>query len=172
MSKTNMFIRRTDNGGFTRVPNELVRSGLSPAAFRLLVFALSVPPDWKFSVKGCAALLPMGERSISSALAELKKQGYLATERETDDHGRITGMKYMFSDHPAVSTFPQGGTEQGRNAKMPVRAQDADFHMWTDHMWAEGGCIKKEETKTEKIHRFRRNDSLGQRIAALDEEVW
>ena len=60
---------------------------------------ISMPENWKFSIKGLSAILPDGERKISTALKELENRGYLIRKR-IYVNGKIAEWIYLFSDEP------------------------------------------------------------------------
>lgn len=85
-----MIHRAEHNEDFTRLQNELIRdSRLSDRAFRILVFMFSCSDDFVFSVKGLAHLLEMPERTVSKAITELKKLGYIEQKRQVGERGRF-----------------------------------------------------------------------------------
>jgi len=85
-----MIHRAEHSEDFTRLQNELIRdSRLSDRAFRILVFMFSCSDDFVFSVKGLAHLLEMPERTVSKAITELKKLGYIEQKRQVGERGRF-----------------------------------------------------------------------------------
>ena len=84
---------------FTRIHNDFLRDkNLSLSGRGILMTMLSLPEDWNFSIKGLAAILVDGEKSVSSALKDCEKAGYLCRERVTDSSGRVTDWIYYISD--------------------------------------------------------------------------
>lgn len=73
-------VHKTDN--YTTMSNHHLRNkALSLSAKGLLSVILSLPPDWKYSVRGLASISKEGERAIKTALDELKEHGYLVVKR-------------------------------------------------------------------------------------------
>ena len=108
----------TDN--FTQLDNDLINSNvLSGDAFRLLVFMLSRPDGWKFSIKGLAYNLETSERTISDRLGELKKAGYIHKRNLIDEHGRFTGCEWDVYEKPLTVS------QENRNAEEPQRGKTA-----------------------------------------------
>ncbi len=64
---------------------------LSLKAKGLLSLMLSLPDNWDYTTKGLAHICKDGVDSISSAIKELEKQGYLTRRRLRDYHGSKTG---------------------------------------------------------------------------------
>ncbi len=152
MSKSNVAVLRANNGGFTRVPTELIRSPLSSNAFRMLCFALSLPEDWEFSIGGSAAVLPLGKSAIRAALSELETAGYLRREQCTDTAGRFAGYRYEFCDAPSTAN------------RSPI-SRKRTAHNRMDH---ERGFEWNKEKNQHQIDRMQKD--LKKRIAALDSE--
>lgn len=73
---------------------------LSLKAIGLLSKMLSLPDSWDYSQAGLAKICKDGENSISSALKELEKYGYLTRERERLSNGRMGGMIYHVYEIP------------------------------------------------------------------------
>lgn len=85
---------------FTTVHNAFLRDNkLGATARGVLLTMISMPENWKFSIKGLSAILPDGERKISTALKELENRGYLIRKR-IYVNGKIAEWIYLFSDEP------------------------------------------------------------------------
>ena len=102
-----MIRRHKQDREYLVVPNALVRNkGLKLRDVGLLVFALSLPDDWKFSVSGLQALLPgVGRDSIRDSLRRIEKAGYLRRIKQRGSDGKITGEIWILSDEPETD-FP------------------------------------------------------------------
>ena len=71
---------------FTVMSNHHLRNvSLSLKAKGLLSLMLSLPDNWDYTTKGLAHICKDGVDSISSAIKELEKQGYLTRRREALD---------------------------------------------------------------------------------------
>lgn len=84
---------------FTALDNETLRDpDLSLKARGLLVTCLSLPPDWRFSIRGLVNECKDGRAAIESALDELERVGYLRRSRiqEHNDNGTFGGTLYTF----------------------------------------------------------------------------
>lgn len=92
---------------------------LSLKAIGLLSKMLSLPDNWDYSQAGLAKICKDGEDSISSALKELEKFGYLTRERERLHNGRMGGMIYhvyevpkdLISENSPSSLVPENKTK-------------------------------------------------------------
>ena len=70
---------------------------------------MSLPPEWDFSVKGIAVILPDGRDSIYACLDELYKFGY-CLKSWIRVKGKFKGYRYTFVEEPAEevgSPFPE-----------------------------------------------------------------
>lgn len=84
---------------FTALDNETLRDPeLSLKARGLLVTCLSLPPDWRFSIRGLVMECKDGRAAIESALDELEAAGYLRRSRvqEHNENGTFGGTLYTF----------------------------------------------------------------------------
>ena len=64
---------------------------------------LSLPDNWDYTTKGLAHICKDGVDSISSAIKELEKQGYLTRQRLRDAHGRLGDIEYVIHEKPVPS---------------------------------------------------------------------
>lgn len=93
---------------FTTISNQIFRdSNLSLKARGLLCTALSLPPDWSFSIRGLVAICKDGTAAIMSALKELEEAAYLRRDQlqAHQENGTFGGVKYTFYEAPC-SGFP------------------------------------------------------------------
>lgn len=96
--------RKNYHSDFTTVGNDFLRDKiLSLKSKGLLTLMFSLPENWNFSVRGLAAISKEGVESISSALKELEKAGYLVTTQLQDDAGHFSHTLYDFYDYPKNS---------------------------------------------------------------------
>ena len=63
---------------------------------------LSLPDNWDYTTKGLAHICKDGVDSISSAIKELEKQGYLTRQRLRDAHGRLGDIEYVIHEKPVL----------------------------------------------------------------------
>ena len=88
---------------FTVVHNEFIRDErVGIEEMGMLVFLLSLPDSWNFSIEGLTKVLPNGKHKIMTTLNKLKELGYFRRIRQIDDRGRVIDWVYEFSDecHP------------------------------------------------------------------------
>lgn len=95
---------------FTVLSNHHLRDkGLSLQAKGLLSVMLSLPDDWKYSIRGLAAISKEGEKAIKSTLDELKEHGYLVVTKNAPKAGESHfSYEYDVFERP-ISTKPQVG---------------------------------------------------------------
>ena len=88
---------------FTVMSNHHLRNvSLSLKAKGLLSLMLSLPDNWDYTTKGLAHICKDGVDSISSAIKELEKQGYLTRHRLRDAHGRLGDIEYVIHEKPVL----------------------------------------------------------------------
>jgi len=86
---------------FTIMSNHHLRNkALSLKAKGLQSLMLSLPESWDFTTKGLAYICKDGIDSITSALSELEKHGYLTRRRLRDERGRLTDIEYTIHEQP------------------------------------------------------------------------
>ena len=89
---------------FTVMSNHHLRNvSLSLKAKGLLSLMLSLPDNWDYTTKGLARICKDGVDSISSAIKELEKQGYLTRHRLRDAHGRLGDIEYVIHEKPVLT---------------------------------------------------------------------
>ena len=86
---------------FTVMSNHHLRNKtLSLKAKRLLSLMLSLPEDWDYTTKGLAQICKEGVDSISTALKELEKHGYLTRHRIRYKNGQLGDVEYTIHERP------------------------------------------------------------------------
>ncbi len=112
-----MSIHQTKHkGNYTIIPNAILEDkALSLKARGLLVFMLSRPPKWRFSIRGLVSATGQGERVIESALKELQKAGYVSIKKCFPDasHKRIEYEYEVFDARQGVQNVPLDKGGQG-----------------------------------------------------------
>lgn len=124
--------RVVKNNNYTTISNICLRNKeLSYKAKGLLIVCLSLPDDWDYSIAGLVTLSSDGRDSVTSALKELEKSGFLNIEKS-----RIKGVFarfYTFYENPndnplynkvsAVTGFPSrcGDRNGFSDADNPMR---------------------------------------------------
>ena len=87
--------------GFTTIDNGIFfRRELDLRAIGLLIQLLSLPDDWKYSIKGLVKICKDGESSIKTGLDQLKQYGYLTVERARREKGQLGEAIYHIYDNP------------------------------------------------------------------------
>lgn len=90
---------------FTRINNGIFKDKrLNLKTLGLLCLCLSLPEDWKFSIRGLASICVDGQAAIVSALDSLEELGYLRRDRnqEHQENGKFGGVRYVFFDVPTA----------------------------------------------------------------------
>ena len=78
--------------------HHLQNPNLSLKAMGLMSKVLSLPDDWKYSVKGLAAYCRDGYESVRTGLSELEAEGYLVRRQIRNDRGQILCTEYIFRE--------------------------------------------------------------------------
>lgn len=97
-----MIFRAEHNENFTRIQNQLITDiRISVEARGMMVFILSLPDDWSFSIRGIASQTGLGVSTVQKLIAELKKYGYAKSET-IRANGRIVGSSWEFYETPYI----------------------------------------------------------------------
>lgn len=87
---------------FTIMSNHHLRNTeLSLKAKGLLSLMLSLPENWDYTTKGLAYICKDGVDSITTALKELERHGYLTRHRLRNDNGQLGDIEYTIHEKPA-----------------------------------------------------------------------
>lgn len=126
-------VKRTS--GYTIMSNYHLRDmNLSLKASGLLSLVLSLPEDWKYSVRGLTAIVKEGESAVKSALQELEQHGYLRRTEIRTESGKFQGLEYIFLEYPGQLEDlqnPNGQEQTIQNMqkkmaqKMQINTQDS-----------------------------------------------
>jgi len=73
---------------------------LSLKAKGLLCYILTLPDDWKFSIRGLAMYCKEGVDAVRSAVNELESAGYLVRGAERTVNGKFINGKFDVFEHP------------------------------------------------------------------------
>lgn len=98
---------------FTIMSNHHLRNTeLSLKAKGLLSLMLSLPEDWDYTTKGLAHICKDGVDSITTALKELERHGYLTRQRLRYDNGQLGDMltPEMLRGMPLLQGRPMGSS--------------------------------------------------------------
>ena len=94
-------MRIVKDNNFSIVSNDIIRDGrLSLKARGLLIFMLSLPDCWEFSIAGLSKVSGEGKDSIRAGIKELESVGYLARKRKHLANGRLGEMEYTLYESP------------------------------------------------------------------------
>lgn len=86
---------------FTIMCNHHLRNTeLSLKAKGLLSLMLSLPEDWDYTTKGLAHICKDGVDSITTALKELGRHGYLTRQRLRYENGQLGDIEYTIHEKP------------------------------------------------------------------------
>ena len=95
---------------FTIMSNHHLRNTeLSLKAKGLLSLMLSLPEDWDYTTKGLAHICKDGVDSITTALKELERHGYLTRQHLRYENGQLGDIEYTIHEKPVNAekqTFP------------------------------------------------------------------
>lgn len=121
-----MVHREEHNEGFTQVDNTVLRNvNLSFEARGFLVYLLSFPDDWNFTVRGLVKQTGVSKSTILRLMNELKAAGYIKLEKHKDKDGRFTSSSWHIYEGTFESHIPQkrntAKTEHGENGTRSAR---------------------------------------------------
>lgn len=89
-------IRVEKKNKYTQIDNNLIRNrNLSLKAKGLLIYMLSLPDDWDYSISGLSAECKEGKSSIRSAIDELMEQRYITRSLARGEGGLLDGYEYV-----------------------------------------------------------------------------
>ena len=93
--------RTVKNKNYTVMSNYHLRDkNLSLKSKGLLSFMLSLPEDWKYSLKGLAAVSKDGIYVIRNCVKELEKYGYVQRRKARNDKGQMVDVEYIIYEQP------------------------------------------------------------------------
>ena len=100
---------------FTIMSNHHLRNAeLSLKAKGLLSLMLSLTEDWDYTTKGLAHICKDGVDSITTALKELERHGYLTRQRLRYENGQLGDIEYTIHEKP-VAPEKQGVSPKREN---------------------------------------------------------
>ena len=108
-------VRVQKDSNFTIIKNNIfLERHISLKAKGLLTQMLSLPDSWDYTVAGLATLCKDGKDSITSALKELEKYGYVTRKRIRDEKGQLKDIEYVIREVPVkilsktpIADFPE-----------------------------------------------------------------
>lgn len=102
---------------FTIMCNHHLRNrSLSLKAKGLLSLMLSLPEDWDYTTKGLAHICKDGVDSITTALKELERHGYLTRQRLRYGNGQLGDIEYTIHERP-VNAEKQASSPKRENPR-------------------------------------------------------
>lgn len=118
------------NSGYTVMSNHHLRNKeLTLKAKGLLSQMLSLPEDWDYTTKGLAHICKDGVDSITTALKELERSGYLTRQRIRYENGQLGDIEYTIHEKPvteekeAVSPKRENPRQAKPKQAKPVQAE-------------------------------------------------
>ena len=134
---------------FTVMSNHHLRNKtLSLKAKGLLSLMLSLPEDWDYTTKGLAQIYKEGVDSISTALKELEKHGYLTRHRIRYKNGQLGDVEYTIHERPldhnerGISPDQENPEQVNTNLSINLSALGTDY---------KAGGIKSNLTEGSRI---------------------
>lgn len=116
-------------GDYSVLHNNCFRNkNLSYKATGLLTTILSLPPEWKYSVKGMASIKKDGVASVRSALIELEASWYVKRERIRDTKGKFQSVIWVVYEYPEIQNpdYPREKNKSQNGIKRKVNPE-CDF---------------------------------------------
>ena len=112
---------------FTRVLNALIKDGrLSLEARGLLLFMLSLPSSWEFSIGGIAHALEISENTVMRLVKELKTCGYIRQDKKKNNRGQFTSYEWHIYESPELGkNRTSGKPNSGRTELRENQTLDA-----------------------------------------------
>ena len=124
--KNNRQCRVIKNKNFTVMINIHLRAkDISLKAKGLMSLCLSLPENWDYSIAGLVTLSSDGRDSVTNALNELKKCGFLVSEKRRVSGGFFKSF-YTFYENPEENPNFNGDLGQDNHDGKPV--MDTDNH--------------------------------------------
>ena len=80
---------------------------------------LSLPDNWDYTTKGLSFICKDGVDSISTALKELERHGYLTRQRLRYENGQLGDIEYTIHEQPVTTAPKRENPVQGK----PVQAK-------------------------------------------------
>ena len=104
--------------GFVYIPKGVLKSkNISLKALGVYFMIVSLPDDWNFSVKGLCTLCSDGYGSVTTAVEELEKAGFLQRTAPNGGANRFSDGEWTVRDFPD----PKKTSRKNPDSKMPCR---------------------------------------------------
>ncbi|KAB2918498.1 MAG: helix-turn-helix domain-containing protein [Hyphomicrobiaceae bacterium] len=96
-----------NNRPYSQLGNAMIRDNrLSPEAVGILVFILSYPDNWHFSLAWLCRTRNVGRDRAYRIIKELVEFGYCTRFRARKEDGTLGAYEYVFTDEPEGATPP------------------------------------------------------------------
>lgn len=122
-------VKADRTGNFTVINNyHLHDRNISTSAKALMTLLLSLPEDWKLSVKGIAKILNESEYAIRRMMKELETGGYLKKEQRKDENGRYRETEFTVYEVPqqeAPVCVPETAYQTDADIQYPIMDTDS-----------------------------------------------
>lgn len=137
--------RVVKNANYTTMSNYHLRDKtLSLKGKGLQSMLLSLPDEWRYSVKGLAEICLEGRGCITATLRELEKRGYLIRKQSRLPDGTLSGIEYWIYEKP--QPCPENPPTDNPAAVNPVTDNPATGNPPPD---SEAQIITKESSTKE-----------------------
>lgn len=138
---------------FSTVPNALIQNFIvSLEARGLLVYLLSLPPDWKLNIKDLSKKNNLGENKIRKLVNELIECKYIIRVQDRVKNGTFKSFDYFIYDTPQtqqirpVDDLPQVDIPQVDNPLVDIRDTYKENNIQNKH--------NTKETYTDAFEEF------------------
>lgn len=99
-----MIHRAAHDDNFSVINNDILRDDrLSLGARGFLVYLLSLPDDWMFSVRGLSNQIGLSNGTILGLVSELKKAGYIKQSQGRAARGRFGASEWDVYESPCIN---------------------------------------------------------------------
>lgn len=153
-------VNKTDN--YTVMSNHhLQDKQMSLKAKGLLSQMLSLPDDWDYTIKGLVSINKESEAAISSALDELKKNGYLVINKIMPKDTASGRIEYVYDIFEVPCT-----EEKPVPKKAPKANKDAEFEIF----WKAYPKKKSKETARKAFDKAIKKTDLKTMLDAVEKQ--
>lgn len=170
--KTIIRVQRRE-GGFTIIPNSLLRSKMSLRAKGLLCMILSNMDEWVVTKAWAAEHCTEGRDSIKAAFDELLELGYASVEEQGQMvDGRFSTRIWTFTDTPTVDgkhTLKASSGVENRVRKTVNGNPPSHNTIEEDHRELSGGAAKEKPRNELADHLAK---ACGTDISRMTEGEW
>lgn len=168
-----MVHREEHNESYTVIDNCVLQNvNLSWEARGFLVYLLSLPNDWNFTVRGIVKQTGSSKSVVLRIMEELKAAGYIRLERKKDKNGRFIQSSWHVYEVPCDNHIIQKRntvkTEHGKNGTPCSRNTVKPESGITEH--GENGTIQNtNNNKILNIQNTKENKQLKKEEGVLSE---